>query len=140
MRVPRRAIDTLDLAGHPNGKVVLIWADNEPILPEGTSVRQVYMTTIQKNRIKGPHQHNKRWSNFVCIKGDVKVVIVRAGHYHEYFTGENYEYALIKVAPGEPAALQNMGSCEALVLNLPTAVFDPEDNFSVEFKGYEWHK
>ncbi len=57
-----------------NGYLVPIYNENDFNNPSDYTPKQVYLTVVQKDKIKGPHLHYKEMV-FTCIKGDVKIII-----------------------------------------------------------------
>lgn len=114
-----KIIPTKDAAGRPNGWLGLIWkASEEPELRPD----QVYVTAIAPGCMKGPHLHHKARSVFRTIKGEVNILMADGdGGYS--FRGKD---AVIEA--GTPAALYNLGSEEALVLNLRSPEWTADDD------------
>lgn len=144
MRIHPR-IETKSDAGL-NGWLVPIWN----IAEDDWRPDQVYLTVVLPGAQKGPHLHRKRCGRFTCIKGNVMIVTRGIethewrGHdgrgptmavlmdlskpaYVEHYTGENYGFATIPVWPGTPAAIYNLGTEPAYVLNMPSPPWRPDD-------------
>jgi hypothetical protein len=98
------------------------------------------MTTIQPGKVKGPHLHFIRTGCFTCIKGNVRVVLKINGKYETYFSGEDHEYLSIIVPTGVPAAVQCLGSEEALMLNMPQPAWTPDmhDEHTADFSDFDF--
>ena len=127
-----KAIQTNGTDGEVNGYVIPIWH-----VDSGVKVDQVYLTTIDPWKMKGPHLHHQRHGAFTVLSGSVAIV-TRNGA--EYTTHQCHQESpvTVHVPPGTPCALYNIGSTEALVLNLPTPPWrDNSDEFTVEDWDYE---
>lgn len=127
---------TTDSDGRYNGYIVPIWnaLDRPDLQPS-----QVYLTAIFPHCRKGPHLHMKRRGLFMCVKGNVRIVLAEtkvigatpAGPLNGYdyktrLTGEA-SYELVEVPPGTPAAIYNDGDETALLLNMPSPPWSRED-------------
>lgn len=126
--------------GEPNGYLVPIYNQREGFFTEGREPQQVYLTSIAPRSVKGPHLHHIRTGFFTCVKGNVRVVVKTAEGYKEYYSGEDHEYQSIEVPTGIPAALQNTGDTEALVLNMPNPAWTPDmnDEHIADFSDYDF--
>lgn len=130
-------IETKDLAGQKNGFLVPIWNVTED---PGLRPEQVYLTVVSPHSRKGPHLHALRRGLFVCIKGNVTIVVRNGEDCYEVFrTGENHHYERILVPPGLPAAIYNHSDQDAFVLNMPSPAWTPEhpDEWPVIDWSYE---
>lgn len=54
---------------HENGSLTVIHRDWDGIISE--PINMVYVSSVNKGEIKGPHLHTRRNSYFVCIHGKV---------------------------------------------------------------------
>lgn len=124
-----RQILTKDAAGEVNGWLLPIWH-----VDSGLKVDQVYMTVVAAGACKGPHLHMSRCGRFVCVRGNVRIVIRENGKYRETHSGERHDYAEVYVAPGFPVAIYNDGHEDAFVLNMPSPPWraDDRDEWPVE--------
>ena len=135
--------ETYNSDGKSNGFLIPIYNNNDLVYPKGYTPSQVYLTTVKEGQIKGPHLHFKRDGMFTCIKGDVRVVIeAEKNKYDVYFSGENHDYQSIFVPRGFPAAIQNIGSDMAYVLNMPNPAWTPEmnDENDCKFLNFDFEK
>lgn len=135
---PHPRIPTTDRRGTPKGFLVPIFNVHDGVIAPAQYPQQVYLTVVAPNSIKGPHLHQKRWGLFTCIKGNVKVVVRTPAGYEEYWSGEDHHYTSVQIPPSVPAALQNGGSEDAYVLNLPSPAWRPDDQdeHDVVFEDY----
>ena len=131
-------IITKNEEGISNGWLVPIFNVHECIIDKKQHPHQVYLTVIAPQAVKGPHLHMKRWGLFTCIRGNAKIVVRTEDGYEEFHTGEKYNFATIQVPAGIPAALQNIGTEEAYVINMPSPAWhkDDQDDHPVSFDDY----
>jgi len=124
--------------GNPNGFLVPIINVHDHFVADEQWPEQVYLTVATRNEIKGPHLHYKRWGLFTCIKGNIKIVVRIDGKYHEYFSGEDFEFQTVQVPAGIPAALVNIGNEDAYILNMPSPSWhkDDQDEWDITFDDY----
>lgn len=126
--------------GDANGYLVPIYNIHENFFELGKEPQQVYLTVISSNEIKGPHLHYIRTGSFTCIKGNARFILKIDGKYEIFYSGEDYDYVSIIVPTGIPAALQNLGSSEAFVLNMPNPAWTPDmnDEYSADFSDFNF--
>jgi dTDP-4-dehydrorhamnose 3,5-epimerase len=111
---------------------------------------QVYMTTAYPGVVKGWHYHRVQTDNMAVLKGMMKVVLYDGreksgtkGAVMEIFAGE-HNPVLIQIPPGVLHGFKCISETEALVVNLPTEVYnyDQPDEFRVPPHDndipYEW--
>lgn len=125
-------------AENPNGWLLPIYNIHDGVIAPAQAPQQVYLTVVAPGAVKGPHLHLKRWGLFTCVRGNVRIVVRTVAGYEEYFSGEDHEFATVQVPAGVPAALQNTGSGEAYVLNMPAPAWraDDQDEHAVSFDDY----
>lgn len=126
--------------GESNGYLVPIYNVHEHFYPDGSEPKQVYLTAISPNAIKGPHLHFVRSGCFTCIKGNVRVVMKFGLNYEVVKSGEDYDFISVMIPAGVPAAIQNLDSNEALVLNMPYPAWTPEmnDEHTADFSDFNF--
>ncbi len=131
-------IITKDEQGRSNGFLIPIYNINDNFHDCGKEPQQVYLTVVKPNKKKGPHLHFVRTGFFTCIKGNIKIVVKKESGYHEYFSGDDYEYLSIIIETGIPTLIENIGNCDAYVLNLPSPAWTPDmnDEYSYDFSDY----
>lgn len=124
-----RRITTKGAEGRENGWILPIWH-----VDSGLKVDQVYLTAVAPGERKGPHLHKVRCGRFVCVKGNVRIVIRENGKYRHAYSGDRHDFTEVYVAPGCPAAIYNDSHEEALVLNMPSPPWraDEQDEWPVE--------
>lgn len=132
-----RPIETRSDAG-PNGWLLPIWNSGE----DDWRPEQVYLTVVAPGARKGPHLHKKRWGRFTCIKGNALIIMRVPTHmglaYQALWSGEDYQYATIEVRPGIPAAVYNLGTAPAYVLNMPSPPWRADDQDEWPVEGWEF--
>lgn len=128
--------------GDVNGFLVPLYNIHEKFFATGKEPQQVYMTTIQPGKIKGPHLHFIRTGFFTCIKGNVRVVLKVDNEYQTFYSGEDYDYRSVEVPTGIPAAIQCLGEEEAFMLNMPNPAWtaDMNDENSADFSDFDFSK
>jgi len=131
---------TKNKKGRSNGWLLPIFNVHDGLIDMAQYPHQVYLTVIAPREVKGPHLHLKRWGLFTCIRGNAKIVVREETGYEEYFTGEDHKFATIQVPAGMPAALQNIGTEEAYMLNMPSPAWhvDEQDDHPVSFNDYNF--
>jgi len=131
---------TKDGEGKSNGFLVPIYNIHDEFFPQGEEPKQVYLTVIGSQQIKGPHLHYIRTGCFTCIKGNARFVLKTEAGYEEVYSGEDHEYRSVIVPTGVPAALQNLGDDEAYVLNMPSPAWTPtmNDEHTADFSGFDF--
>jgi dTDP-4-dehydrorhamnose 3,5-epimerase-like enzyme len=135
-------IITRDESGEINGYIVPIYNVNETFHDFGKEPKQVYVTVVEKGKMKGPHLHHIRTGFFTCIKGNVKIVTKEDLKYMEYFSGEDYGYLSVIVNTGIPALIVNICDEDAIVLNMPNPAWTPEmnDEHTEDFSDYNFNE
>jgi len=123
-----------------NGFLVPIYNINDNFFQKGKEPEQVYLTVISPGEIKGPHLHFIRTGCFTCIKGNARFILRTEAGYETFLSGEENDYLSIIVPTGIPAALQNIGSSDAYVLNMPNPAWTPEmnDEYTADFGDFNF--
>ena len=124
----------------PNGELTVVWRDWDKIIKNFP--KMVYVSSVNPNKIKGPHLHTKRNSYFCCIHGKVVFIIkTKNGNYQEIFSSEN-EPTMVFVPKGVASAHVNLSEGISRVLVLADVAWKPNDNEmeNVKFEDYEWKK
>lgn len=121
-------IITKDLQGDENGFLVPIYNFKDGFFNKGKEPQQVYLTVISPGKIKGPHLHHIRTGCFTCIKGDARFILKTEEGYNEIYSGDSYDYKTVIVPTGVAAALQNLGSNDAYIINMPNPAWTPDMN------------
>lgn len=132
-----KRFDSFNKDGKENGFVVPIIDVMDSFLPDGMFPHQVYLTVVNPGEVKGPHFHKIRYAMYTCVKGNVKVVTKSESGYQIHFSGEDYEYATIWIAPGIPTAIINLDPVQpSYVINTPNPSYleTPDDDHHVVFE------
>lgn len=102
----------------------------------------VYVSSVQRREVKGPHLHTRRNSYFVCIHGKVVFIIKDiTGNYLEIKSSEE-DPVLVFVPKNIPSAHINLSNETSRVLALADLAWRPNDNEmkNVSFDDYKWKK
>ena len=133
--------DTKNTSGsNINGSLTVVWRDWDNLIKY--EPKMVYVSSVNKGEIKGPHLHTKRNSYFVCIHGKVVFVIKdKKGNYTEIESSAE-EPVLIFVPKNIPSAHINLSDKTSRVLTLADLAWKPNDNemINVSFDDYDWEK
>lgn len=113
---------------------------------------QVYMTTTYPGVVKAWHLHKKQTDNIVCVQGMIKLAMYDPREdsptykeVNEFYLG-TYNPLLVQVPAGVYHGWMCVSPEEAIVVNVPTEVYDRED--PDEFRldphqndiPYDWRK
>jgi mannose-6-phosphate isomerase-like protein (cupin superfamily) len=129
-----QTIDTKGADDLPNGWIVPIWH-----VDSGQKIEQVYLTTIYRGCMKGPHLHHQREGAFTVLSGSVLIVCRVDSEYWTIRCEDTYsKYETVRVPAGVPCALYNVGHETALILNMPNPAWrDNSDEHPVQDWTYE---
>lgn len=125
---------------HENGSLTVIWRDWDDIIKN--QPKMVYVSSVNKDEIKGPHIHKKRNSYFTCIHGKVIFVIKdNHGNYHEIESSEE-KPVMVNVPKNYPSAHINISSGISRVLAMADISWKPNDDemINTKFDDYDWSK
>jgi|TARA_B110000459_G_C16162180_1_gene295607 dTDP-4-dehydrorhamnose 3,5-epimerase-like enzyme len=133
-------IITKDSQGEENGFLLPIYNINDDFFEKGKEPKQVYLTVISPGKIKGPHLHFIRTGCFTCIKGNTRFVLKTKEGYNTIYSGESHDYKTVIVPKGVAAALQNLGTEDAFILNMPSPAWtsDMNDEHSTLFNDFDF--
>ena len=94
---------------------------------------QLYLTTAYPGVVKAWHYHKKQTDHLVTISGMARIGLYDAredspthGMVNDFFTG-THNPVLIKVPPMVFHGYKCIGEQEAMVLNIPTALYDDDE-------------
>ena len=138
---PHKKIITKDKHGHANGFLVPIYNITENFFAPGREPQQVYLTIVAPGAVKGPHLHFIRTGFFTCMKGQVRFVLKLAdGTYQSFKSGDGHDFLSVEVPTGVPAAIQNIGTEDAYILNMPNPAWTPDmkDEHTADFSDYDF--
>lgn len=98
----------------------------------------VYLTTAYPGVVKGWHYHKKQTDHFVVVKGMMKVVLFddrpdspSRGEVNEFFMGIDNPI-LLQIPPGVYHGFKCVSEEEAMVINIPDHLYDPQDEYRVD--------
>jgi dTDP-4-dehydrorhamnose 3,5-epimerase len=133
--MPQKLIDgvrTRQLAVHADerGRLMeMLRRDDEMFMKFG----QVYLTTAYPGVVKAWHYHRNQVDHFVVVSGMMKVVLYDArdksptrGTVNEFFMGE-FNPLILQIPAGVYHGFKCISEREALVVNIPTEVYDREE-------------
>jgi dTDP-4-dehydrorhamnose 3,5-epimerase len=93
---------------------------------------QVYISTTLPGVVKGWHLHRRQHDYICCVKGMVKLALFDAreesptrGLVNEHFIGD-HNLKLLRIPAGTYHGWKCISSEEAIVVNVPTELYDPE--------------
>jgi dTDP-4-dehydrorhamnose 3,5-epimerase len=130
--------DVID--NHVNGSLTVIWRDWDKIINH--DLKMMYISSINKGEIKGPHIHTKRNSYFVCIHGKVVFIIKNNdGSYREIISSEE-KPVLIYIPKNTSSAHINLSNTVSRVVALADLAWKPNDDEMKNdiFKNYNLSK
>mgnify|MGYP005670475149 FL=1 len=129
------AVDEIDLEthetkdvidNHVNGSLTVIWRDWDKIINH--DLKMMYISSINKGEIKGPHIHTKRNSYFACIHGKVVFIIKNNdGSYREIISSEE-KPVLVYIPKNTSSAHINLSDTLSRVVALADLAWKPNDN------------
>ena len=127
-------------SGHENGSLTVVWRDWDKIIQNFP--KMVYVSTVNRGELKGPHIHKKRNSYLICIHGKVLFVIKdKDGKYIE-IESNSEKPKLVVVPKNVASAHYNLNDEISRVLVLADVAWHPNDDEmkNVEFENYDWKK
>lgn len=120
---------TRDIEQHstPEGLMIPIYKDWESWF-EGYVPKMAYVTTIAPQLAKGPILHHRRRGLLTCISGEATLEVLESGQIRAItLRAADGKMTLALVPAGVPVRLKNIGTTEAVILNLPDRAWHPED-------------
>lgn len=111
-----KKINTYDILNKNNGFLIEL----------GKSGRKTtsYLTVALPGCTKGFHAHRVRESNYVCISGRVRVILITKNGREDYILdSENPE--ILNIELNIPTAIVNEWDVPAALINLPDPAYDP---------------
>ena len=110
-----KRVTTKDPTGKPNGYLLEL-----DVVGRKT---KAYLTVAYPNCFKGYHAHRVRESNYVCIRGEIKVrQVKRDGVKDTIMNAEQAER--LNIPLDTPTAIINEGEEEAWLINFPDPPYD----------------
>ena len=126
--------------GHENGSLTVIWRDWDKIIKN--EPKMVYVSSVNKGELKGPHIHTKRNSYFVCIHGKVVFVIKDENGKYIEIESSDENPNLVHVPKNIASAHLNLSNDVSRILVLADIAWKPNDNEmkNISFNDYDWDK
>ncbi len=116
---------------------------------------QVYCSTTLPGVIKGFHEHRAQTDNITCVKGRLKLVLIKQGAKEggaiPLISLENpaidvvEEYILVPgglvvtIPPGIMHGWKNIGTEEAFAINVPNFMYNREDPDEIRYPPHDWY-
>lgn len=125
--------------GHQNGNFIPVWRDWDKKYEHDP--KMVYVTTCFPGELKGPHLHKMRWSYLTVLKGKVAFVVKTDAGFQEFVLSDEKPQTLV-IPAGTPQAHVNIGDIDAIVMNLCTPAWHPDnqDNYTADYGDYDFSK
>lgn len=109
---------------------------------------EIYFSSVHPNAIKAWHLHKKMILNYVCISGNIKLVLCddrsdspTYRKIQEIFIGED-DYCLVQIPNGVYNGFKAVGDRTAIVANCSTLPYDPKEITRLPFNtghiDYNW--
>ena len=98
-------------------------------------VREVYMSSVNQNTVKGWKRHNRMTLNIAVIKGSIRFVVRKGQSSVCHVLGEK-NYKRLTIPPGFWVAFEGLDD-ENILINCADMIHDPTEADSLEFKNYE---
>lgn len=126
--------------GHENGSLTVIWRDWDKIIKN--EPKMVYVSSVNRGELKGPHIHTKRNSYFVCIHGKVVFVIKDENGKYIEIESSDENPNLVHVPKNIASAHLNLSKDVSRILVLTDIAWKPNDNEmkNIDFEEYDWSK
>ncbi len=130
-----------DNIGAYTGFLLPVHTINDCFFRDGFEAQQINISALAPMCIKGPHLHLIRMVIFTCLKGNIRIVIKADKKYSNHFSGETYNHLSVEVPSGIPAAIQNIGDEEALILAVWNKAWTPDlkDEYDADFSDYNFN-
>ena len=125
-----KIVQTNDIGGNPNGFLME--------LQKKGKYTSCYLTSVDPGAFKGYHLHRIRESNYVCIKGKVKVILYTKNGREEYIMSQGDK---LNIPINTPTGLTNEWKEEGWLINFPNPYYDPDlKDEQEEFAEWECEK
>jgi dTDP-4-dehydrorhamnose 3,5-epimerase-like enzyme len=111
-----KKVITYDSDKKPNGSLIELFKDGDKTT--------TYLSTISPGKLKGYHLHKVREANYICLKGEVKIILYMENGRQEYLLSAKRPERL-HIPANVPTALYNPGKSEAWIINDPSPAYDP---------------
>lgn len=98
------------------------------------NIKEVYLSSLEKNIVKGWKKHKEMTLNLVVIKGNVLFTIIGNNIKTQYMIGDN-NYCRIQIPPNNWVSFEGMDD-ENLIINCADMIHDPDETILKKFNGY----
>ena len=132
-----QVIPTVDKATERgNGVFVPLWRDWDS--QYAIDPKMVYFMTVKKGTRKGPHLHKKRTGYITCLSGKVSLILKQGGAY-ERVECDAARPTTVEILPGVGLLAINGGDEDALLLNICSPAWHPDDqdSYPADFSDFE---
>ena len=94
--------------------------------------------TIAPGCKKGPHLHKKRTGYITCLQGDV-TLILKTNNAYERIQCDSKRPVTVEVLPGVGLLAINMASESALLINVCSPAWSPnnQDSYPADFSDFD---
>tara|TARA_B000000460_G_scaffold79815_1_gene55792 strand:+ start:1016 stop:1468 length:453 start_codon:yes stop_codon:yes gene_type:complete len=125
---------------HVNGSLSVIWRDYDNIFKHVP--KMVYVSSVNKNEIKGPHNHTKRNSYFTCIEGKVVFILKNFDGTFIEIESSSENGIMVFVPANIESAHINIHNGTSRILALVDISWKPNDDEmkNTLFNDYNWQK
>ena len=130
-------ITNLKIMSDERGKVMHMLRSDSPVFKK---FGEIYFSTIYQNIVKGWHLHLKSTLNYVCIKGEVKLVLFddrkkssTNGKFQEIILSPK-NYFLVSIPPNIWNGFKGVASQESIIAN---CLDNPHDENEMVRKNYD---
>lgn len=111
-----KQVPTKDLQGKENGFLQEMFVQDRKTL--------CYLSCAKPGAFKGYHLHRVRGARYVCVKGEMKIILYADGKREEHILSVENRKRLY-IPPNVPTGLENIGDEDAWLINLPDPSYDP---------------
>ena len=103
---------------------------------------QAYITSAYPGVVKGWHYHKKQVDNFICIKGNIKLVITKDKKtFHEYYMNAKNP-TMVQIPKNHWHGFRALGFETATIINIPSNTYNylkpDETRVSWDSFDYDW--
>jgi dTDP-4-dehydrorhamnose 3,5-epimerase-like enzyme len=119
MTIQKRVIHKTSQNGVENGRLIELYTH------KGTT--EVYLSTIYPQSFKGWHRHSKLTQQFICIKGEVVIMMVDKHNKRTDVVLLASNPETLTIEKGTAIGIRNVGQEEAFLICMPDPPYDPAD-------------
>ena len=138
-------ITKLKIISDERGKVMHMMRNDSPVFK---NFGEVQFSTIYENKIKAWHLHTESYLNYVCVVGEVKLVLfddrkdssTKNQHQEIFLSPDNY--FLVTIPPNVWNGFKGLGKKESIIANCLTLPHNEKEmirkNPKDKYFGYNW--